>query len=225
MDASTTKWWDAWKKRKQRESRVLIELWDETELRSLLMSPDARTVRMNYYEPSRQALREEAELVGLVDEDAAKMETALFVRQLREAGHVEVAASKHQFFNAELMAREIADKGVPTELAVLRSADALVHALWEEHFNDLCQVHEGARLHGLHRLVMGEIRIQHGTLARGLPGGPVHMCGLMHRVVDNRRAGWVRHWRQIAEEHAEVDQSYSSSTIDGDSETTAVSSQ
>jgi hypothetical protein len=26
----------------------------------------------------------------------------------------------------------------------------------------------------------------------------------MHRIVDNRRAGWVRHWRWVADDHAQA---------------------
>lgn len=204
MDGPTAKWWDRWKRKKERESGVVIDLWDETELRSLLISPDAESVRRHYYDPA-QATRPEAAVVGLAEEDADRLETALFVRQLREAGHVEVTASKQQFFNAEVMAREIVDKGVPTEVAALSSADAVVHSLWEDHFNEACQTHQDARLPGLHRSVMSEIRAQHAALGAGLPGGPVHSCGLMHRVVDNRRAGWVRHWRQVADEHMQAD--------------------
>jgi hypothetical protein len=204
MDGPTTKWWDGWKKRQERDTGVVIELWDETELRSLLISPDAEQVRQHYYGPSGQTAPPEAAVVGLAEEDAERLETALFVRQLREAGHVEITSSKHQFFNAELMAREIVDKGVPAEVAALSSAEAVVHGLWEDHFNDACQAHEGALLPGLHTSVMGDIRAQHAVLAAGLPGGPVHTCGLMHRVVDTRRAGWVRHWRQVAGDHTQA---------------------
>jgi hypothetical protein len=204
MDGPTTKWWDTWKRKKGRDLGVVIDLWDETELRRLLISPDAESVRRHYYEPA-EVRRKEAVVVGLADEDADRLEAALFVRQLREAGHVEVTASKQQFFNAELMAREIVYKGVPAEVAALSSADAVIHGLWEDHFNEACQAHQDARLPGLHIAVMSEIRVQHATLSVGLPCGPVHTCGLMHRVVDNRRAGWVRHWRQIAEEHVQGD--------------------
>jgi hypothetical protein len=200
MDGPATKWWDGWKKRKERETGVVIELWDETELRRLLISPDATDVRRHYYEPAGQAAGPRAAVIDLAEDEADKLETALFVRQLREAGHVEVSASKEQFFNADLMAREIVDKGVPAEVAALSYAEATIRGLWEEHFNDACQACEGQRLPGLHRSVMGDIRAQHEALAAGLPGGLVHTCGLMHRVVDNRRAGWVRHWRQIADE-------------------------
>ena len=202
MDAPTTKWWDGWKRKQERATGVVIELWDETELRRLLISPDAENVRRHYYEPAGQTTGPGAAVVHLAEEDADRLETALFVRQLRKAGHVEIAASKEQFFNAELMAREIVDKGVPGEVAALSSAEAVIRGLWEDHFNDACQACEGARLPGLHRSVMGDIRAQHAALAAGLPGGPVHTCGLMHRIVDNRRAGWVRHWRQVADDHA-----------------------
>jgi hypothetical protein len=204
MDGPTAKWWDGWKQRQARAKGVVIELWDETELRRLLISPDAENVRRHYYEPAGQATRPGAAVMDLVEEEADRLETALFVRQLREAGHVEVGASKEQFFNAELMAREIVDKGVPAEVAALSSAEAVIRGLWEERFNDACQACEDQRLPGLHRSVMTDIRAQHASLAAGLPGGPVHTCGLMHRIVDNRRAGWVRHWRWVADDHAQA---------------------
>lgn len=200
MDAPTSKWWASWKKRMEKDHGVLIELWDENELRGLLLARDAEDVRMNYYEPARSE-RTVAQLVDLADEESDRLDSALFVRQLREAGHVEVSASKHQFFNADLMAREIVDKGVLSEVSALSHADAAVHGLWEDHFNQACQTHEGARLPDLHRSVMGEIRAQHEMLRAGLPAGAVHTSGLMHRVVDDRRAGWVRHWRQVADDH------------------------
>jgi hypothetical protein len=205
MDGPTTKWWDTWKRKKENEHGIVIDLWDETRLRGLLISPDAEHVRRHYYEPAGQATRSEAQVVGLPDEDATRLESTLFVRQLREAGHVEVTSSKQQFFNAELVAREIVDKGVPAEVAALSRADAMIHGLWEDHFNDACQTHQDARLPGLHKAVMSEIRAQHAELGAGLRGSAVHTCGLMHRVVDNRRAGWVRHWRQVVEEHTRPD--------------------
>ncbi|MGB3444685.1 MAG: hypothetical protein WBA97_38605 [Actinophytocola sp.] len=43
MDGPTTKWWDTWKRKKEREVGIVIDLWDETELRSLLISTRRRS--------------------------------------------------------------------------------------------------------------------------------------------------------------------------------------
>lgn len=207
MDGPTAKWWDGWKKRKSREYSVIIELWDETELSGLLISPDAASVRRHFYEPMtlNPATAAAATIIELGTEESARLDTALFVRQLREAGHVEVDGSKRQFFNAELMAREVADKGVASEVAALSHADALVHSLWEEHFNEACRRQGDPRLPGLHKTVMGDIRAQHATVGAGLAAGSIHTSGLMHRVVDARRAGWIREWRSVAGDHKPSD--------------------
>ena len=47
----------------------------------------------------------------------------------------------------------------------------------------------------------GQPRDQHGEFAKLLPGGLIHSRGLMHRVVDDRRAGWVTNWEQVADAH------------------------
>ena len=116
------------------------------------------------------------------------------------AGHVEVGAAIREFFNADLVAREIGDKGIPAEMAALAEADAVVHGIWEGRFNNACQRHPvDARLPGLHARVMRDIR-ESVAFPENLHVGPVHRCGLMHRVVQDRRAGWVTHWRTIAAE-------------------------
>jgi hypothetical protein len=205
MDAPTAKWWDSWRVRNQRETGVVIDLWHETTLRTLLISPDAAHVRRHFYdpyvpgtapEPRRPAVR------PLREEPAPGPERSLFLRQLREAGHTEVGAAKREFFNGELMAREIADKGVPEELAALAEADAVTHGVWESGFNAACQEHPAEpRLPGLYTAVMDRLR-ESGAFPAALRAGPVHRCGLMHRVVEDGRAGWVVHWREIAARHA-----------------------
>jgi hypothetical protein len=206
LDGPTSKWWDTWQKKQSRDYSVIIELWDETELSGLLISPDASSVRRYFYEPMGSASSPTAPpVIDLDPEESAQLESALFVRQLREAGHVEVDGSKRQFFNAELLAREIADKGVPGEMSALSHADALVHSLWEEHFNEACQSQVDPLLPGLHRTVMGDIRTQHATVCAGLVASPIHTSGLLHRVVDARRAGWIRGWRSVADEHQQTD--------------------
>lgn len=202
MDGSAASWWDRWKKKSEKEHGIVIELWDKTKLVSKLQSPEGDQVRRAYYEhftaPSTPA-QEQMRLVLDVEEDKAKaLDAALFVRQMTEAGHVELDSAKRQFFNADIVAREVAHKGVPTEIAALSSVDATLHGVWELQFNE-CSAEDS--LTSLHGRVWREVRSEHDKIPKVLRLEVTHSWGLVHRLVDNRRAGWVRHWRQIAIGH------------------------
>jgi tetratricopeptide (TPR) repeat protein len=82
MDGPMTKWWDTWKRKKEREFGVVIDLWDETELRSLLISPDAEAVRRHYYEPA-QPTRPQTAVVGLDHKDTGRLGKAPDARRIR----------------------------------------------------------------------------------------------------------------------------------------------
>ena len=197
MDPATARWWDRWRQRRQRETGVVIDLWHETTLREMLASPDASHVRRHYYDPYVPQARRSKPLQEITSEN---YEQALFVRQLRAAGHTEVESAKHEFFNADLLAREILDKGIRAELDALGEADSVAYGIWEARFNAVSLAHPAEPLlPGLHAAVMGEIR-ESGAFPADLAAGRVHRCGLMHRIVQGRRAGWVRHWRAVAEE-------------------------
>jgi hypothetical protein len=201
MDAPTAKWWDSWRARQHRETGVIVDLWHETVLRNLLITPDAAFVRRHFYDPylAGPAPPDDRPVRALPEHDG--LDCALFVRQLRAAGHVEVSAAKRDFFNADLMAREIADKCVQRELDALAEADAVTQGVWEADFNCAHQqsVHDPT-LPGLYAAVMRDLR-ESRAFPAVLRAGPVHRCGLMHRVVEDRRGGWVSHWREIADHH------------------------
>jgi hypothetical protein len=198
MDPATAQWWDKWRVRRQRETGVSIDLWHETVLRGLLIKPDGAHVRRHYYDPYVPAQVPRAPLREIEEDVAADLDRALFIRQLVAAGHVEVAAAKREFFNADLLARSVLDRGVPSELDALGEADGVVHGIWEARFNAAAQrLPADPRLPGLHADVMRDIR-ESAAFPIALRAGPVHRCGLMHRVVEDRRAGWVTHWRTIA---------------------------
>lgn len=202
MDGPTTKWWDNWKARQQKSTGVSINLWDANRLRSYLISPDAAHVRRHFYGPATQSKQKTWQVTAPDPDRIEEMESSLFISQLKAAGHVEVESAKMQFFNADLMAREIVDKSVPSEISALSEADAHVQMLWEDLYNDACLEAENTALSGLHRSVMNEIRDTHDTISRDLNASRVHTRGLMHRVVDDRRAGWIRDWRSIAKRHS-----------------------
>ncbi|MCP4307877.1 MAG: serine/threonine protein kinase [bacterium] len=199
MDGPATAWWDRWRKKQTRETGVPIVLWDETELRKRILSTEGDRVRLHFYGRSPGAAADEREVADVPDEN--DLDSTLFVRQLTEAGHTEMDSAKREFFNAELIAREVMDKAVPDELKALAAADAGVHAIWEHRFNSACVTTEGRQLPTLHADVMADIRSEKASLMPQLTANIVHVCGIAHRVVEDRRAGWVRDWRDVASIH------------------------
>lgn len=209
LSAPERKWWEGKAKAWQRENPGLrIDLWDEPALRSLLMSPDAAHVFNEFYGPDRDwsaaAGRPAAPAVPALGDTPAYAD-ALFMRQLDVAGASETDAQRQAFFSAEILARDIAGRAVPAQVAALLELDAEVHALWEEHWLDPARTPTpGEYQPSALRLLAAVL-----TALRGIappPAVPVrtpHVRGMLHRVVEDGRAGWVHDWRDVAHEHRE----------------------
>jgi hypothetical protein len=193
FDIKGHEWWAKFKRDFEMKLGLKIELWDATELMRIVLLPDARALREYYF----GQVDTERPLEDLPD--PSLFEDSLFVLQLREAGHVSVDAAKREFYNAEILSKEIADKGIEDEVQALSSLRSTVHSMWEYRFNAACLSGAGDRLPDLHANVMGAIESDHRTGKRwGLPAGVVHKFGLVHQLVDFGRAGWVRRWKEIA---------------------------
>jgi len=201
LDPPSTQWWDGWKHRKEKETSCSINLWDKSELESLLLAPDAHHVYDGYFGDPHVA---KAELLTLPVPAGMSFEEMLFLKQLRAAQIPEVDGAKRQFFNADIMKREVADKGIQEELQELETCFAEVHSIWEVEFNGKCAEHPGVEaLPGLYPKVLGEISQLHKSTKKGaLPMGLLHRLGTMHHVVEDGAAGWVRDFRSIASAHA-----------------------
>jgi hypothetical protein len=55
MDGSALKWWFEWSKKMTEETSVVLQLWDETELRSRLLSPTVSKVCQHCFMPGMEA--------------------------------------------------------------------------------------------------------------------------------------------------------------------------
>ena len=103
LDAAMTSWWDGWKKRKEREHGIRIQLWDDSELEALLLTEDAKHIRSTYFGEGADgaATGFEAVVEGLPED--REFDDMLFITQLKAANVTEVESAKHQFFNAEIL--------------------------------------------------------------------------------------------------------------------------
>jgi hypothetical protein len=206
FDAETARWWDGWKKRSEKEHAIRIHLWDESELETLLLTADAREIRETYFGDGASTQVAQPFEVPIQDISGDRdFDDMLFIKQLKAANIEEVEAAKHQFFNAEILSRDVADRAVPEEMSVLSSSRAGVHALWENRFNQRCAADPADQLlPGLHAEVMDAIQQFHYAerlLERSLRMALIHRFGSIHEIVEAGRAGWIRSFRKIASDH------------------------
>jgi hypothetical protein len=205
LDPDALKWWTGWKKRQEKDHRDLrIELWDRTGLEQTLLAPDAAHIYERYFPVVGKA--DEVPTPPAVEElpDHLSYEDMLFIKQLQAAQIVELDSAKQQFFNAEALAREIADKRVAEHMEALQAERADLRSIWEDRFNKACAVPDGGDglLPALHPEVMEAIERRHDSVrVTVLPMHLIHRKGAMHQVVEKGSAGWVRDFRAIAEAH------------------------
>lgn len=205
LDAPMLTWWEGWKKKTSKADNLTVSLETAGRLRRRLQSAAAADVRNHYFSPlftvpSTTADTEEPRgLEELIDD--SKYDGALFVRQMDEAGLPETFAAKEAFFNAEILEREVVDKGIQPEIAALSTWRVRVSSTWSTAFNTACQMSTDRRFPQLYSEVIGGIETSHAQEAASLRAHVLHGVGLLHQAVDNGRAGWVRDWRDVAIVH------------------------
>lgn len=202
LDPAALQWWTNWKKAKAKATGITIELQDRTALETILLSPDAERILTAYF-PNVAVPAPVPAVVYDLPEDIT-YEDMLFIKQLQAAQISELESAKQQFFNAEALAREVADKRVPDHIAALRAERADIRSIWEDRFNKACAEGDESDtlLPALHPEVMAAIEQRHnGAGLDVLPMHLVHRKGTMHQVVDDGQAGWIRSFRKVAESH------------------------
>ncbi|WP_338684001.1 hypothetical protein QD712_26015 [Streptomyces acidiscabies] len=200
LDGPNEKWWTDWKKKKEKSDGVKIVLWNQVQLRRLLLSEDATAIRNYYFNPVASipdpSYRPTSTLA-----DFDQYEGALFVRQMRHAGMVECDDAKEEFFNAEILSHEVTDKAVPEEIDALARSKSELGSIWAQRFNVSCQVNPDGALVGLYVDVMDAVRDHHPNLPASIRPALVHAFGIVHQRVNDGRAGWSRDFRDIARDH------------------------
>ena len=202
LDGPTRKWWSRWKKKTERDSGVLIDLWSRTTLEASLVSQEAWHLAAHFFPASSGVVASVPPAKALPLPSHRTYDDSLFIRQLEEAGITENMVAKREFFNHEALAREVGDKADPTEVQTLESVQAEIHSIWETRFNAASPDPDTGRDPGLHSGVMEAIRDQYKGNAPTMPRmNLVHQKGAMHYIVDNGDAGWVAHFRRVTQEH------------------------
>ncbi|CCH74892.1 putative Serine/threonine protein kinase [Nostocoides australiense Ben110] len=191
------RWFDGWRGRQEKQYGLTIDLWNGVRLRRLLASPDGEQTYRDYF-PGGVASPEPV----MQTTDVAPLTDALFVRQLEEAGWGATDAARGMFFAAEALARDIATRKNTETVQALRELHLEVQAAWESKYNQAQWDHEG-RMAGLVDAVLTAAECCPDPY--GLSLRPSHRKGVAHRLVEDRAAGWVRHWSEVAASHTGPD--------------------
>ena len=201
------KWFTGWAKRKKSESGVDVRIWNGAELRHQLMREDARDIRHHYFPhtiggaESQSVPLQLEPLTAITDRE--QFDGALFVKQLQAAGHMETDAMRGLFFATEALFRDYTAKGDQRSLDALEELHMDIHEVWEHAFNQNRELADkDGKITGLIEAVMERAGSRPDPAHLLLR--PAHKKGAAHRLVEAANAGWVKHWRQIAEEHKVV---------------------
>ncbi|WP_143227739.1 hypothetical protein [Actinomyces naeslundii] len=187
-------WFDRWSRRQKKETGVRIELWTGLHIRSALQQADASHLRSIYF-PDIMSTEKDVPVAALTN--PTTLSDTLFVLQLETAGHTETDAAKGFFFAAEAMARDVAGRGIAAEVSALTEAELEAHNVWEQAYNARsASASDDGRMIGLISEVSKNVAQIANT--QDLRLRPAHRRGLVHRLVEGARAGWVTHWRKIA---------------------------
>lgn len=211
LSPSELQWFGEWNKKRLTADGIAIDIWDGTKLRHLLQQTEAEGIaRRNFShlfpQPPEPPKPKKAVLKALGD--PASYNGALFVRQLREAGRIETDTASAQFFATDALLRDYANKGEADALNAMHELELDVRDTWEARFNNqLPLADETGKIPDL---------IDHVLNCAGTSPDPdgitlttAHKKGAAHRIVETKHAGWVAHWRDIAEAHAEPTAAYS----------------
>lgn len=193
-------WFDRWATRQRNKYKLRISIWNAVTLRNKLLKPDYAAVRAEYFPESILSTDMGSPYLVETTDDVTFLNEALFVRQLEAAGHRETDAARGLFFAAEALARDIASQNDPRLDAALKEISLDVHGIWENEFNVAAQ---NAGASELHSSVVGAVISAAGKCQDSPPLHlrPAHRKGLVHRLVEDSKAGWVRGWRDIVESH------------------------
>jgi hypothetical protein len=126
-----------------------------------------------------------------------------FIKKLLIVGFEENIAAKTQFFNAELLATEIHDKGDENEINELVNLYEKIRSMWEPRFNEaLKSDNPDVELPKVYTEMSRSIEeLDKGTLnSPRILASFVHKLGFMQQLADKCEIGWSKDFRNIDSE-------------------------
>jgi hypothetical protein len=197
------KWWETWGAEKTAETNIPIKLIALADIEQILMTPEAEGIRTQFNLGNHQVgvrTTVERAIKEMPDGKASQYENSLFIRKLVLAGITENMSARSQFFNAELVQKEIHDKGDLEELKELTGLYEKIHSMWETRFNEalLSQNPEMET-----KKVYAEMLKSIEQTDKGILSSPkilatfFHKQGFMQQLANICKVGWTPDYRSL----------------------------
>lgn len=204
LSAQETMWWEKWREKKTKETGIEIGLMDESDIEQILMTPDAKDIRIKFgLEKAQLIPPPERTIKELPDKKAKDYEKSLFIRKLILAGITENMSARCQFFNAELVQKEIHDKGDSEEMAELINLYGKIHSMWEVRFNEALQSPNPEKETGeVYTAMLKHIEQKDKEILASprILATFVHKQGFMQQLADICKVGWSPDFRKLDRE-------------------------
>lgn len=195
-------WWSDWKKKKVKNHSIEIELLDSTKLLKLIK--ETGTDLEIFDEEELQKLNEILLLLEKKEErlkeifsvpDEIDYDERIFTLKLKSANINEnLDVYNKQFFNAEILTKEIQSKGIEEELKELKSLKSLIQDMWLTQYLMYEDEIDGNKLLG-----MVNMRIEdknNDILKTVLSVGTIEKKGILHQLADECTVGWVKKYKE-----------------------------
>ncbi len=195
-------WWETWQKEKRKETNISIKLLEHLDIVKMLSTADAEGLCIEFnLKDNAQGIREELPIVPLPAVLSQEYEHALFVMKLLDAKIFETESAKRQFFNAEVVSKEIRYKNDKHEIAELDGLYDRIHSLWEPRFIEATQSHdpvtETAKVYVSMQRVIEE-KNNELLYCHRLPLSFFHKKGLMQQMANDCTIGWSPNYKSLA---------------------------
>ncbi|MEO9513454.1 MAG: ABC-three component system protein [Flavobacteriaceae bacterium] len=197
------KWWSNWKKKREASHKIEIHLMDSISLLLLIkkhnlhleLFDEDELIILNeileHLENKKQSLKEIFDVPPEMN-----FSDKLFTMKLNSANineHVEIY--NKQFFNAEILTKEVESRSIDKELKELKSLRAVIHEIWLTQYSLYNDYFDGNRLLGLVNQRIEDLN-HTDTLKTELEVNSSEKKGILHQLADECAIGWVRNYKE-----------------------------
>ncbi len=196
------KWWSKWKKSKEKKFKVEIDLMDSIKLLNLITKHNLHLElfdeeELNKLDQVLEHLAEKKQSLKEIFDLPLDMDYSekLFTLKLQSANineHLDVF--NKQFFNAEILTKEVESRNIVNELKELKSLRSVLNEVWLTQYMLYEDQFDGNKLLAILNKRIEDLNGTE-TLRTKLDVSSSEKKGILHQLADECTIGWVRNYK------------------------------